>query len=161
MGLLKLGIPLDFENSLEHLNYVRAHGVKQFLNVFKKYQSLQDNDLKYGYEIEVGLFVIDRKNKSIKLYLNAHEIKTHLIELENIESQNQLDSSNAIDWSPEYGAWMIEGMSQNPFTDYVDELLNVEKSLISRRMKLSSVLNINVIGPTVTSFPLMGINTID
>ena len=60
---------------MEYLNYVRHHGIKQFLNVWKKYKDLKDIELRYGYEIEVGIFEIDARIKILKLSLRGEEIR--------------------------------------------------------------------------------------
>ena len=156
MGLLKVGKPLMFEDSLEYLNYVRHHGIKQFLNVWKKYKDVSDFELRYGYEIEVGIFEMDHDNKSIKLSLRGEKV----MDLLNQKENDSPESLAAIDWSPEYGTWMIEAMSSKPFKDFAEELLRVEDSMLARRRKLLSVLKPNEIAPTVTAFPLFGVNTI-
>lgn len=156
MGLLKVGKPLNFEDSLEYLNYVRHHGIKQFLNIWKKYKDVGNFELRYGYEVEVGVFEIDDQNKSVKLSLRGEEI----LDILKQHEENSPESLAAIDWSPEYGTWMVEAMSAKPFKDYTEELLRVEESMLARRRKLASVLKPNEIAPTVTAFPLFGVNTV-
>eukprot|EP00602_Paraphysomonas_sp_CaronLab_P001393 CAMPEP_0185025476 /NCGR_PEP_ID=MMETSP1103-20130426/8414_1 /TAXON_ID=36769 /ORGANISM="Paraphysomonas bandaiensis, Strain Caron Lab Isolate" /LENGTH=662 /DNA_ID=CAMNT_0027558679 /DNA_START=268 /DNA_END=2256 /DNA_ORIENTATION=- len=59
-------------------------------------------------------------------------------------------------WHPEYGAWMVESTPSRPYSNYVAELLRVERNMLLRRRRLLSVLKPNEIIPYVTAFPLMG-----
>jgi len=36
MGLLKVGTPLHWDDMLEHCNYIRRHGVLQFLATYRR-----------------------------------------------------------------------------------------------------------------------------
>ena len=36
MGLLKVGTPLHWKDSLEHCNYVREHGILQFIATYRR-----------------------------------------------------------------------------------------------------------------------------
>ena len=78
MGLLKLGQPLKWEESKKHLTYVRHHGVQQFIETWLRVKNIQNDVLKYGDEIEVGVFVIDEENKTIKLSLRSPEVRLPL-----------------------------------------------------------------------------------
>jgi glutamate--cysteine ligase catalytic subunit len=50
----------------------------------------------------------------------------------------------------------VESTPSLPYSNYVTDLLRVEKNMILRRCRLLSVLQPNEIVPYVTSFPLMG-----
>jgi glutamate--cysteine ligase catalytic subunit len=78
-------------------------------------------------------------------------------------------------WHPEFGSWMVCSLSLSrpypscsflppqvestpslPYSNYVSDLLRVEKNMILRHCRLLSVLQPNEIVPFVTCFPLMG-----
>ena len=48
MGLLKIGTPLHWEDSLEHCNYVRLHGIHQFIATYRRLRHLENDRLFYG-----------------------------------------------------------------------------------------------------------------
>jgi glutamate--cysteine ligase catalytic subunit len=74
MGLLKVGHPLTWDASKPHLNYIRHHGVQQFLNTWRRVRGIKNDTLKYGDEIEVGIFVIDKATGKLRIALRSHEV---------------------------------------------------------------------------------------
>ena len=48
MGLLKVGTPLHWKDSLEHCNYVRLHGIHQFVATYRRLRHLENDRLFYG-----------------------------------------------------------------------------------------------------------------
>lgn len=65
--------------------------------------------------------------------------------------------SEGATWHPEFGGWMVESTPRRPYTNYVSDLLRVERNMLLRRRRLLSVLRPNEIAPLVTCFPLMGV----
>lgn len=55
---IQVGRPLTWEESLEHLQYVREHGVLQFLNTYDALKTLVKPELKWGEEMEFGIFKV-------------------------------------------------------------------------------------------------------
>lgn len=51
MGLLSLGKPLSWEETQQHGEHVREHGIKQFINLYHKLKDRQDECLKWGDEV--------------------------------------------------------------------------------------------------------------
>ena len=49
--LLKKGTPLPWKDALEHLEFVRNHGIQQFINVFNNVKARQNDCLKWGDEV--------------------------------------------------------------------------------------------------------------
>jgi glutamate--cysteine ligase catalytic subunit len=57
--------------------------------------------------------------------------------------------SEGATWHPEFGAWMIESTPSRPYSNFVSDLLRVERNMLLRRKRLLSVLAENQIAPTV------------
>lgn len=55
---IQVGRPLTWEESLEHLKYVREHGVLQFLATYEALKGLVKPELKWGEEMEFGIFKV-------------------------------------------------------------------------------------------------------
>ena len=55
-----MGHPLDWEDSLPYLNYIREHGVMQFLMTYEALEQLIKPELKWGEEMECGIFKVGR-----------------------------------------------------------------------------------------------------
>jgi len=153
-GLLKIGRPLPFELARPHLHYVREHGVRQFVHTYNRVSKdhLQDADLKWGDEVEYGIFRLNRANRTVALSLRGAEVMEKLCYRESQE-QRCLGAN----WMPEYGSWMVESTPHVPYSGYTEDLLNVEKNMRLRRTRLKSVLDEGEIAPTVTNFPLLGV----
>lgn len=54
----QVGKPLEWEDSLPYLNYVREHGVLQFLEIYKKLKDTHRTELKWGEELEYGIIMV-------------------------------------------------------------------------------------------------------
>ena len=74
MGLLKEGKPLHWHESKQVIEYVKEHGIIQFLNTYEKYKNRKDLELKWGDEIEYIIVKYDKKTKSVRLELRADEL---------------------------------------------------------------------------------------
>ncbi|CAM9584264.1 unnamed protein product, partial [Phaeothamnion confervicola] len=152
-GLLRVGTPLSWAQAQPYLNYVRLHGVRQFINAYNKVKDIRNDELKWGDEVEYGIFVMDSEKKQAKLSLRAAEI---LRELSAREQEHEYRCEGC-QWHPEYGAWMIEGTPKRPYRGFTTDLLRVERNMRLRRKRLLAVLRPNEIAPTVTNFPLLGV----
>jgi glutamate--cysteine ligase catalytic subunit len=51
MGLLFLGTPLSWEEGKKHADYIREHGITQFLNVWRKLKDREGDTLLWGDEV--------------------------------------------------------------------------------------------------------------
>jgi glutamate--cysteine ligase catalytic subunit len=152
MGLLTEGRPLSAEEMKAFLSYIREHGVTQFLETWNTCKHIQNDDLRFGDEIECGVFVVDPVAKTVKLSLRAPEIRHELIENEYVYAHQ----SEGCTWHPEFGAWMIESTPSIPYSNYASDLLRVERNMLVRRRRLVKALRPNEIAPTVVCFPLLG-----
>ncbi len=61
MGLLTLGHPLSWEETKKYAQFIREHGIEQFINLYKRLKDRRNDCLKWGDEV--------RKNKSFSCYI--------------------------------------------------------------------------------------------
>lgn len=153
MGQLIEGDPLPHEQMRAVLAYIRLHGAIQFLNTWKKLKGLDNDELKFGDEIECGIFAIDSSEKTVKLSCRGAEINEFL----NGKEKSFQHQSEGCHWHAEFGAWMVESTPSRPYSHYANDMLRVERNLMLRRRRLLAALKENEIAPTVTCFPLMGV----
>jgi glutamate--cysteine ligase catalytic subunit len=77
MGLLVEGDAMMPDELKAHLKYIRQHGIIQFLHIWKRLKGVQDDQLKFGDEIECGILAVDPLNKTVKLSVRAAEVSGH------------------------------------------------------------------------------------
>lgn len=152
MGLLKIGTPLHWEDSLEHCNYVRLHGIHQFIATYRRLRHLENDRLFYGDEIEYSLLKLDERQKTVKLSLRGPEVMESLRQSEQV-----IHAFRGCTWHQEYGSWMLEGTPDLPYGGYTMSLASVEQNMRLRRGRLLSALLADEVAPTLVSFPLMGV----
>ncbi|XP_054157721.1 glutamate--cysteine ligase catalytic subunit-like [Oppia nitens] len=160
MGLLSLGKPLSWDETKQHAEHVRQHGINQFINLFKNLKDRNDKTLKWGDEIEYMIVKFDHKNKKARLSLKAKQL------LDVMDSREQLEGSNrAVLWRPEWGEWMIEGTPGKPYG--IDEsnysgggslahFNVVEANMKSRRQEINALLDEDEALLCITSYPRLG-----
>eukprot|EP00601_Ochromonadales_sp_CCMP2298_P025617 CAMPEP_0173290756 /NCGR_PEP_ID=MMETSP1143-20121109/11746_1 /TAXON_ID=483371 /ORGANISM="non described non described, Strain CCMP2298" /LENGTH=1044 /DNA_ID=CAMNT_0014229861 /DNA_START=142 /DNA_END=3271 /DNA_ORIENTATION=- len=152
MGILTEGEALTPEEMRDASAYIREHGVTQFLHTWERDRDLHDDELKFGDEIECGLYVVDSVNKTVKISLRSAELRAQLDEKEGLYRHE----TESCTWHPEFGAWMIESTPSRPYSHYTTDLIRVERNMVLRRRRLLSLLKDNEIAPTVVNFPLLG-----
>ncbi|KAI9916606.1 hypothetical protein PsorP6_018076 [Peronosclerospora sorghi] len=167
MGLLVEGHPLDWPDALEWLQHVREQGIDQFLRTYNRVKDIEGDELKWGDELEYGVFHMDRDSKRARLALRGAEILQQLKDKEekakdpNCEvSSPKANTGRCIDgcnWVPEYGSWMIEGTPSAPYGGFTIDLCKVEGNMRLRRARLLALLKEDEIAPSVTAFPMMGV----
>ena len=74
MGLLKVGVPMNWDDSKKNLQYIRKAGVRQFVSTYNRVKDLKGDELLWGDEIEYGVFCLDPETKKIRLSLRAKEV---------------------------------------------------------------------------------------
>lgn len=153
MGLLTVGKPHSWDNASKYREYVRHHGVVQFLNTYNRVKDITNDELLWGDEVEYGIFKVDSESKTVKLSLRGAEILRELDEKEKA-SLHRLEGCT---WHPEYGSWMVEATPRQPFSGYAADLVRVERNMRLRRKRILSVLRPGEVAPTMTCFPLMGV----
>lgn len=67
MGLLTEGSPLSWEETKKLADYVREHGVTQFINLYKRLKDRQGDVLKWGDEVEYILVKYDHEKQQAKV----------------------------------------------------------------------------------------------
>eukprot|EP00903_Cladosiphon_okamuranus_P014848 g13749.t1 len=153
MGLLTVGKPHNWERAGEHREYVRRHGVLQFLAAYLRVKDIHNDELLWGDEVEYGIFKVDSKTKTVKLALRGAEILEEL----DAKEKKSLHRLEGCTWHPEYGSWMVEATPRRPFSGYAADLVRVERNMRLRRKRILSVLRPGEVAPTMTCFPLMGV----
>ena len=113
MGFLGLGDPYTWEDSREEaIQYVWEHGIQQFVHMWKKVKDINNDSLKWGDEIEYGIFTVDDSSGTIRCSMRGAEILSTLQRAEqpspasNKSADSSHQSSGECNWVPEYGAWM-------------------------------------------------------
>uniref|UniRef100_K3X2U0 Glutamate--cysteine ligase n=1 Tax=Globisporangium ultimum (strain ATCC 200006 / CBS 805.95 / DAOM BR144) TaxID=431595 RepID=K3X2U0_GLOUD len=135
MGLLVEGSPLDWDDALDWLEHVRSHGIDQFLHIFKRVKDIEGDVLKWGDELEYGVFKMDAHARVPRLSLRGAEILAQLREKED-KFKGHDGSNEGCNWVPEYGAWMIEGTPSVPYGGFTTDLRKVEGNMRLRRARL-------------------------
>ncbi|KAL7689186.1 putative glutamate-cysteine ligase catalytic subunit [Plasmopara halstedii] len=167
MGLLVEGSPLDWPDALEWLQHVRTQGIDQFLHIYHRVKDIEGDELKWGDELEYGVFHMDKETKRVRLALRGADI-LHQLQIKEKKSEQHgrepgsptaavgpyVDGCN---WVPEYGAWMIEGTPSAPYGGLTSDLRKVEDNMRLRRARLLALLKEDEIAPSVTVFPMMGV----
>lgn len=151
MGVLKKGKPLEWKDSLPHSQYVRTHGVLQFVATWNRLKDIDHDRLFYGDEIEYGLLQVDHANRTVKLSLRGEEVMKSL----RIREQ-QLRGIRGCSWHQEYGSWMLEGTPASPYSGFTSSLLHVEQNMRLRRARVLGAIAPDEVAPTMVCFPLMG-----
>jgi hypothetical protein len=139
------GTPLSFTESVSFLDYVRKHGIQQFLNILKQVADRSNDTLLYGDEIEFHLIAFDPVTKTVRVPLNAYDVLGKL-EAQNADYRDEGQTYNDCSWHPEFGSWMIEATPSAPYGSRVADLLQIEQNMRLRRARLLGAL-----GPNVTA----------
>ena len=74
MGLLTEGTALSPEEMKGVSQYIRDHGITQFLQTWHRVKDVQNDDLKFGDEIECGIFAVDNEKKTVKISVRSAEV---------------------------------------------------------------------------------------
>uniref|UniRef100_A0A8C6YYH7 Glutamate--cysteine ligase n=1 Tax=Nothoprocta perdicaria TaxID=30464 RepID=A0A8C6YYH7_NOTPE len=148
MGLLSQGSPLSWEQTRRHAAHVRAHGILQFLHIYRALRDRHKDVLKWGDEVEYMLVKFDHENKKVRLVLCGEEV------LQTLQDKGEkVNPNHPTLWRPEYGSYMIEGTPGQPYGGTMSEFNTVQDNMRKRRQEAASVLKENEAVCTVTSFP--------
>ena len=67
-AVLTVGTPLDWPDALDRLAYVREHGIDQFIEMWRRSQTLKrDDDLLWGDELEYAILKVTDEQAKISL----------------------------------------------------------------------------------------------
>lgn len=147
MGFLSDGQTLKWEDSKKHIDYIKKHGILQFLSIYKKVKDRKNDCLKWGDEIEYIVVRMDPERKQAQLLLRTPEILNELLKLENPDV--------SVLWRPEYGSYMLEGTPGKPFAG-VNDIRILEGNMRYRREEVQKYLRSNEILLSVPVFPRSG-----
>lgn len=151
MGLLSVGEPLTWPETEKVAEYIKEHGIIQFLNLFNKLKNRKSDCLKWGDEIEYMLVKFDDENKTARLKLGCEQIVWDISEKErNGEDVECL-------WRPEFAGYMIEGTPGRPYGGLLAHFNLVEANMKFRREQMTKFIG----DPTstlmsLTVFPRLG-----
>mmetsp|Transcript_21659 Transcript_21659/g.53027 ORF Transcript_21659/g.53027 Transcript_21659/m.53027 type:complete len:842 (-) Transcript_21659:297-2822(-) len=165
MGFLTKGKPLSWKESESVREYVRKHGIEQFLSIWKQNKDREDLDFLWGDEVEGFLVKTEEKGgaKSIKLSLRGSKILEALEQDEEKKMAQEKDGCAtcppSVIFHPEYGRFMIETTPSGPYGGYTRDLRCVEANMRLRRKKIAHFLEKGEIYSTLTIYPLMGDGT--
>ncbi|CAF1092257.1 unnamed protein product [Didymodactylos carnosus] len=148
MGLLTKGQALTWKETQKRAQYIREHGVEQFINNFKKVKDRRNDCLKWGDEVEFMMVRFDHKNKKAQLLLKAHKILPILMEPEN---ENPDDCQTF--WRPEYADYMIEGTPGKPYGHLPSHFNLVEANMKLRRRQGQELLDKDEYVISTSAFP--------
>uniref|UniRef100_A0A7S3YWG9 Glutamate--cysteine ligase n=1 Tax=Lotharella globosa TaxID=91324 RepID=A0A7S3YWG9_9EUKA len=166
MGFLVKGKPLSWKESEGVREYVRKHGVEQFIHIWKKNKDREDLDFLWGDEVEGFLCQLTDKEgkKAIKLSLRGSEVLEKLKEAEKEETAKAEEKDGcgtcppSVIFHPEYGCFMIETTPSAPYGGFVRDLRCVEANMRLRRAKVKEHLKAGEVYSTMTTYPLMGVD---
>ena len=161
MGLLTAGKPLTWEESLKYLQYVKDHGIKQFINIWREYKDIDDYPAKWGDEIEyILLHIPENDPNGVQLSLRSKEIQDdtteHMSNLKTISNKTVTIDEQCI-VHPEYGSFMIETTPLRPYNTTGKDLLIVESNMLYRREWIEASLADNERLLSLPAFPTMGV----
>ncbi|KAG9123479.1 hypothetical protein FRC07_014885 [Ceratobasidium sp. 392] len=154
MGKLNEGTPLSWEEGLKHADYIREHGITQFLNLWNRQKDRRDDKFLWGDELEYIVISYDYKNKNARLSLRQSEI----LDAMNGASGERTPATEG--FQPEYGRFMVESTPESPYNGTVASLLSVEKDMERRRELAKAYVSPHEVVMTLTSYPRLGVKDI-
>jgi len=144
MGYLAdIGQTLNFTDSLSLIDYIKKHGIIQFLLLYKKFKDTQQEEIFWGDEIEYHLLNLDSTTKTPRLQTNTEEFFSNC-------------TSEKFNLQTEFGSWMIETVPNDPYK-YDGNPLPVLENMASRRIKIQSMCQGGDMLFSGTVFPLLGV----
>ncbi|XP_014673812.1 PREDICTED: glutamate--cysteine ligase catalytic subunit-like [Priapulus caudatus] len=155
MGLLTEGSPLNWDKTREWAPYVREHGIKQLINLWRRLKDVIHDELKWGDEVEYTLIKLDHASKTAKVLLKGEPI---LRELQTKENNKTVDEFLLSVWRPEYANYMVEGTPGTPYGGLLAHFNIVEANMRYRRAEMMALLDDSA-GETalsLTAFPRLG-----
>jgi glutamate--cysteine ligase catalytic subunit len=154
---------LAWAQAMASLQYVRDHGIEEFLSILQLCGGTDGDSFRWGDEVEHQVIALCQHELADgasvpKISLRSPEI---LAELRAVEERLRLlgaEDEDTATWMPEYGRWMLESTPGKPF-EGLNGIAGIEQSLSLRRRRLQEALRPNEIAPTLTAFPLLGVDT--
>lgn len=159
MGLLDQGTPLSWADSQPFIEYVKKHGLLQFINIYKTLHEVETDKFLWGDEIEYCIVQLDPLKKTCKLLLKGKQVQAdldHAFEDLKESDAGEISSPRVATFHPEYAMYMIEGTPGFPYEGFTADLRLVEPNMELRRSLIQNALEDNEFVVSCTSFPLLG-----
>ncbi|CAE6455092.1 unnamed protein product [Rhizoctonia solani] len=158
MGLQCHDIPLNWEESQEYADYIREHGVTQFLNIWEKQKNRDDDPFLWGDEIEYMVVSYDEEGRDARLSLRQTEILPKIQQCERRLRESIPEKADSVpEFQPECNRYMLESAPGSPYNGSINSLLSVERDMRNRRKLARAYLLPNETLMTITSFPRLGV----
>lgn len=142
--LVDVGQTFNYHDSKPLIDYIKKHGILQFLCLYQKFKDLQQETLFWGDEIEFHLLNMDSNSRSPRLQTNTEAIFAALSTEQDFYVQ------------PEFGSWMIEAVPANPY-EFNGDPFQVLRNMDLRRAKINSLCREGDVLFAGTAFPLLGV----
>uniref|UniRef100_A0A914V6Y5 Glutamate--cysteine ligase n=1 Tax=Plectus sambesii TaxID=2011161 RepID=A0A914V6Y5_9BILA len=153
MGLLTKGSPLSWDETVPYIDYIKEHGIKQFIAMYHRLKARQGDQLKWGDEIEYTIVKFDEANKKVRVSLRAEELLSRLQAAEEVNAL--VGTENRFLWRPEYASYMVEGTPGVPYGGLLACFNVVENNMRRRREEVSKLLKRDESVMSI-SFPWLG-----
>ncbi|KRZ54088.1 Glutamate--cysteine ligase [Trichinella nativa] len=150
MGLLAAGEPLEWSELKKYVEQVKLHGIKQFINLYKRLKDRQGDCLRWGDEIEYFVLKFDDEKRQVHVNLRSEQVLSTLIANESPEPRK-----NEFLWRPEYAKYMIEGTPGEPYSN-IESFKSVQENMCKRRLEVEKYLLDDEALLTFGSFPRLG-----
>ncbi|CAI4222007.1 unnamed protein product [Auanema sp. JU1783] len=153
MGLLTKGSPLTWDETVPFVDYIKTHGIAQFINLYHRLKDRAGDQLKWGDEIEYTIVKFDHENKKVRVSCRAEELLSRLQAKEKVNAL--VGTVNNFLWRPEFAAYMIEGTPGMPYGGLLACFNIVEANMIARRQEVRDLLKSDESILSI-SFPALG-----
>ncbi|KAL3102950.1 hypothetical protein niasHT_025858 [Heterodera trifolii] len=137
---MTLGTPLSWPRIVEYLQYIKAHGIDQFIALYHRVKGRERDHLRWGDEIEYTIIKFDDEHKKVRVSLRAKDL---------------LDALNLSPWRPEFAAYMVKGTPGTPYDDLMSYFNIVAYSMRLRYKSMCKLLRPNESLMSI-SFPALG-----
>eukprot|EP00300_Choanocystis_sp_HF-7_P003570 c12722_g1_i4.p1 GENE.c12722_g1_i4~~c12722_g1_i4.p1 ORF type:complete len:663 (+),score=134.95 c12722_g1_i4:53-1990(+) len=145
MGFLTDGRTMTWEEALPHVEYVKNHGVEQFINMFRLAQAKQTPEFLWGDEVE--FLVVKLEDEEARLNLRGPQILQQLVDSAPVQDPPAI-------WHPEYGSFMVEATPGKPYHGLA--IGEVEENMRYRRRTIQSILGPDEFVISMSNFPRLG-----
>ncbi|KAL3120274.1 hypothetical protein niasHT_010053 [Heterodera trifolii] len=150
---MTLGTPLSWPRIVEHLQYIKAHGIDQFIALYHRVRGRERDQLRWGDEIKYTIVKFDDEHKKVRVSLRAKDLLDALMASEDVN--RSLGEENRSLWRPEFAAYMVEGTPGTPYGGLMSCFNIVEYNMRLRYDDVSALLRPNESLLSI-SFPALG-----
>ncbi|CCW64905.1 unnamed protein product [Phytomonas sp. EM1] len=148
MGLLTTGgNPMRWgtDSNNRAIPHVSAHGIQQFLAVYRNKKDIDNSPFLWGEEIEHQ--IIHAENGEVVLKLDAAGTMSRI---------SKREDNHAV-WNPEYASYMLESIPKEPYNMSKESLCSVQQNMQRRYDLIDEEAGPGTFGTTFVTFPLFGV----